>query len=199
MSGVTSVSTVGSSTPSSSTLAADDHLAPSATASSIHDLTRSRSLGEMSADTSVASSSGSPTTSVDTSRDERVEERVGDRSCWTSTRWVEMQDWPAWLNPATEIFVAAVVQSPSGSMITGALLPSSRPTFLRGAGPRIPQPTSGEPVNVIIAMSGWSTMALPTVAPAAGDDVEPLRRQPALVDAAARRARSRRTGSGWPA
>ncbi len=50
-------------------------------------------------------------------------------------------------------------------MITGALLPSSRPTFLRGARPRIAQPTSGEPVNVIRAMSSWSTRALPTVEP----------------------------------
>ena len=29
----------------------------------------------------------------------------------------------------------------------------------------MPQPTSGEPVNVISAMSGWSTIALPTVPP----------------------------------
>ena len=50
-------------------------------------------------------------------------------------------------------------------MITGALLPSSSPTRLRGALARIPQPTSGDPVNVIIAMSGCSTMALPTVLP----------------------------------
>ena len=50
-------------------------------------------------------------------------------------------------------------------MITGALLPSSSPTFLRGARARMPQPTSGEPVNVISAMSAWSTSALPTVPP----------------------------------
>ena len=58
-------------------------------------------------------------------------------------RWVEMHDWPAWLNPATRILSAANVQSPSGSMITGALLPSSRPTFLRGARALIPQPDVG--------------------------------------------------------
>ena len=44
-----------------------------------------------------------------------------------------MHDWPAWLKPATAIFVAAATRSPSGSRITGALFPSSRPTFLRGA------------------------------------------------------------------
>ena len=76
-----------------------------------------------------------------------------------------MQLWPAWLNPATLIFAAAVAQSPSGSMMTGALLPSSSPTRLRGARARIAQPTSGEPVNVIRATSGWSTSAFPTVPP----------------------------------
>jgi hypothetical protein len=50
--------------------------------------------------------------------------------------------------------LAAVSTSALGSMISGALLPSSSPTFLRGARPRMPQPTSGEPVKVINAMSG---------------------------------------------
>ena len=101
---------------------------------------------------------------------------------WTSTRWVEMHDWPAWLKPATLIFAAAVFQSPLGSMITGALLPSSRPDLLAGgAASGCPSPTSGEPVKVIIAMSGWSTMALPTDAPAAGHHVDPARRQAALL------------------
>ena len=61
--------------------------------------------------------------------------------------------------------MAAVSTSPSGSMITGALLPSSSPTFLCGARALMPQPTSGEPVNVMSAMSGSSTMALPTEPP----------------------------------
>ena len=76
-----------------------------------------------------------------------------------------MQLCPAWLNPATLIFAAADFQSLSASMITGALLPSSNPTFLRGALARMSQPTGGEPVNVINAMPGWSTIALPTVEP----------------------------------
>ena len=84
---------------------------------------------------------------------------------WTYTRWVEMQLWPAWEKPATRIFVAAVLQSPSGSMTTGALFPSSSPTRLRGARARIAHPTGGDPVKVMSAMSGWSTMALPTVPP----------------------------------
>ena len=36
---------------------------------------------------------------------------------------------------------------------------------MRGARALMPQPTSGEPVKVIIATSGWSTSALPTVPP----------------------------------
>ena len=78
-----------------------------------------------------------------------------------------MQDWPAWLNPATLILAAAVAQSPSGSMTTGALLPSSRPTFLVAARARMPQPTGGEPVKVIMATSGCSTRWL-AVDPAQG-------------------------------
>ena len=78
-----------------------------------------------------------------------------------------MQDWPAWLNPATLILAAAVAQSASGSMTTGALLPSSRPTFLVAARARMPQPTGGEPVKVIMATSGCSTRWL-AVAPAQG-------------------------------
>ncbi len=35
----------------------------------------------------------------------------------------------------------------------------------RRRAPRIAQPTSGDPVKVIIAMPGWSTIALPTVPP----------------------------------
>src|ERR671912_690688 len=76
-----------------------------------------------------------------------------------------MQDWPAWLKPATLSFAAAPRQSPSGSMMTGLLLPSSRLTFLRAARSRIPQPTSGEPVNVIIATSRCITSGSPTAAP----------------------------------
>ena len=50
-------------------------------------------------------------------------------------------------------------------MMTGALLPSSSPTFLVAARARMPHPTSGEPVKVIIAMSGWSTSGSPTERP----------------------------------
>ena len=42
---------------------------------------------------------------------------------------------------------AAVSQSPSASMTTGELLPSSRATFFRPALAAIPHPTSDEPVK----------------------------------------------------
>jgi acyl-CoA reductase-like NAD-dependent aldehyde dehydrogenase len=45
-------------------------------------------------------------------------------------------------------------------MITGAVLPSSSPTFLRGARARIAHPTSGEPVNVMSAMSTYTMAAV---------------------------------------
>ena len=50
-------------------------------------------------------------------------------------------------------------------MMTGALLPSSSPTRLRAAAARMPQPTSGEPVNVIIATSACSTRWFATLPP----------------------------------
>ncbi len=49
--------------------------------------------------------------------------------------------------------------------MTGALLPSSSPTFFLGERALMPQPTSGEPVKVMRATSGWSTSAFPTVPP----------------------------------
>ena len=103
-------------------------------------------------------------------------------------RCVEMHDWPACENPATETFFAAVSTSALGSMISGALLPSSSPTFLRAARARMPQPTSGEPVNVMSAMSGWSTIALPTVPPPPVTTLRWPAGQPALVEQHAARA-----------
>ena len=66
MSGVTSVSTVGWSTPSAVSSPPVATLAPAASASSTHEATRRARAGEISADTSVASSSGSPTTRLRT-------------------------------------------------------------------------------------------------------------------------------------
>src|SRR5262245_6593231 len=96
MSGVTSVSNVGTSTPSSPTWPPTATLAPSATASSTHDVTRSRSPVEMRADTSVSSDSGSPTTN-DATRSARASVNSGATERCTYTRCVEMHDWPAWL------------------------------------------------------------------------------------------------------
>ena len=67
---------------------------------------------------------------------------------WTSTRWTDTHDWPAWAKPVAATALAAASQSPSASTITGELLPSSRATFLRPALSLIPQPTSPEPVKV---------------------------------------------------
>ena len=104
-------------------------------------------------------------------------------------RCVEMQLWPAWEKPATRIFVAAVCQSLSASMMTGALLPSSSPTFLRG------RPAADRPADVGRAGErdqGDVVVVDERVADrraAAGDDVQPLGGQAAVVDRAARRGR----------
>ena len=58
-----------------------------------------------------------------------------------------MHDWPAWLKPAVFTFATAERQSPSGSRMSGALLPSLARPRLRGVRERMPQPTSGEPVR----------------------------------------------------
>src|SRR4051812_35382956 len=73
-----------------------------------------------------------------------------------------MQDWPACEKPATDMAFAALAQSPSGSMTTGALFPNSSPTFFFGAFARMLHPTSAEPVNEIMAMSSWVTIVSPT-------------------------------------
>jgi hypothetical protein len=78
---VAPVSTVGRSTPSSPTSPPIATLAPASSASSIHCLTRSVSPAEMSADTSVSSSSGGPTTRVAT-----ASTRAATKSSWIE-RW----------------------------------------------------------------------------------------------------------------
>ena len=67
MSSVTSVRTVGRSTPSPVRSPPEAIVAPAAVASSIQLFTRSVSPGSIRADTSVSSSDGSPTTSDSTS------------------------------------------------------------------------------------------------------------------------------------
>jgi len=106
--------------------------APPATASSIHDCTRSRSPVEISADRSVFSSSGSPTTSPPPT-DERVEELLAHRFVHVDALGRDAR-LPAWLKPATDTFLAAVSMSALGSRINGALLPSSRPTSCAAPG-----------------------------------------------------------------
>ena len=114
-------------------------------------------------------------------------------------RWAETHDWPAWLNPAVAMVRAACSQSPSASMMTGELLPSSRPTFLRrrlgcdapadlgGAG-------EGDVGDVGVLDQGVAHLAA-----GAGDDVQVAGRQAALVDQQARPGRRPTAASGWPA
>ena len=103
-------------------------------------------------------------------------------------RCVEMHDWPACEKPATDTFLAAVSTSALGSMISGALLPSSRPTFLRGgAGADAPSDLgrAGERDERDV---GMVDDRVADGAAAAGHDVEVAGREPALVEQHAARA-----------
>ena len=64
-------------------------------------------------------------------------------------RWVEMHDWPAWLNPATG---SSWPRSPGrvGLDDHRRVVAELEPDLLAGRPARMPQPTSGEPVNVIM-------------------------------------------------
>ncbi len=114
-------------------------------------------------------------------------------------RCVEMHDWPGVARtrrPTT--FCAAASTSALGSMISGALLPSSSPTFLRGARALMPQPTSGEPVNVIERDVGVVDDRVADGATAARHDVEVAGGEAALVeeDAGERERRERSLARG---
>ena len=135
----------------------------------------------MSAETSVASSSGSPTTSASTFGHDALDELVAHR----------VVDVDALHRDAglAGVAVAAGDDLRGRELEVGVGLDDHRRVvaeleadLLARRPALMPQPTSGEPVNVIIATSGWSTSALPTRAAAAGDDVEPTRREAALVE-----------------
>ena len=165
MSGATSTSSVGASTPSAPTVPPAAIPAPASTASRTHATTRSRfwrgdELGHLG----------------------RLILRVADHQRIDQRRQVvgefggdvAVDVHPLGGNarlagvaekPASRILSAARLQSPSAAITTGALFPSSSPTRLRGAAARIPQPTSGEPVNDSSATSSCRTSAAPTCDP----------------------------------
>ena len=120
---------------------------------------------EISADTSVASSSGSPTTSAATPLDQRGGEVVGDRAVH--------------VDPLRRDAALPGVAEAGDLDLGGRRLPVAvgldddrrvvaeleADLLARRPGADAPADVGGEPVNVIRAMSGWSTRALPTVPP----------------------------------
>ena len=158
MSWSTSVRTVGCRMPSTTSPPVRAR-APPSRASSTQSVTRSRSPSSMSWDTSVSSSSGSPTTSDSTCSTSALAKSSATSSC-TIRRWVEMHDWPACLKPAPLTWLATWARSASGATISGEVLPSSRPTALRGAASRSDQPTPREPVKDTTATSSCWTMCV---------------------------------------
>ena len=114
MSGVTSASTVGHQHPVVADRAADRDpgAARRRRRRSSSSPARSRP-SSMRALTSVASSSGSPTTSARTPSPSRARKPSAIERC-TKTRCTEMHDWPAKEVPATAILSAAASQSADG-------------------------------------------------------------------------------------
>ncbi len=89
---------------------------------------------------------------------------------WTSTRAAAEHFWPAYTNAEDTIAGTASSRSASPSTITQFLPPSSATTRLMwrwpGAGSAaartISRPTGSDPVNAIVATSGWRTSDAPT-------------------------------------
>src|SRR6185503_9553600 len=71
-------------------------------------------------------------------------------------RWVEMQDWPAYVNPPAAQRAAAQARSASAATITAALPPNSRATRFVPALARIAHPALALPVNVMSRTRGSS-------------------------------------------
>ncbi len=78
-----------------------------------------------------------------------------------------MQAWPLFMKPAWTASFTAVARSASSRITTGDLPPSSSVTRLQvsAAARRICLPTAVDPVNEILAMSGWALSSAPTVSP----------------------------------
>ena len=100
----------------------------------------------------------------------------------TSTRWVEMQLCPAWANPATRIFDAAVFQSLSAFDDDRGVVAELEADLLARS-PAADAPTDlGRPGERDQGDVGMVDDRVADRAATAGDDVQPLRRQTALVD-----------------
>ena len=181
MSGCVFVKTVGSRTPSGAVPPART-LAPPATASSIHDFDPVRvRVTEISADTSVASSRGSPTTSASTRGISSSRNASAIDSC-RYTRWVEMHDCPAWLNPATATLAAAVADVAVGFDDEGSVVPELEAHLLaRRAAADSPadfgRSGEGDERDVRVLDDRVADRA-----PATGDHVEVAGRETALVE-----------------
>src|ERR1035438_488634 len=131
-------------------------VAPPTTASATQASTRAASAGAIMGPTSVFSSSGSPTTSVEAAASSfsRNASRTGR---WTSARWTEMQDWPAYENAPEAVRRAASSRSASEWTTTAAFPPSSRATRFFGTRDFRRHPTAPEPVNETTGRRGSKT------------------------------------------
>jgi hypothetical protein len=78
-----------------------------------------------------------------------------------------MQAWPLFITAASAASGIALAKSASSSRTVGDLPPSSSVTrFIVSTAPRaIALPTAVDPVNEILAMSGWRVISAPTTSP----------------------------------
>ena len=109
---------------------------------------RSASPGVIIGPQSVSGRAGSPVgnAAVAAARASRSSSAI---SSWTSTRWTEMHDCPAYAKAPAAIRFATVSRSPaSGSTITAALPPSSSATLRSQSFRLSSQPMAADPVNV---------------------------------------------------
>ncbi len=144
------------------------NLAPSCLPLSMKPITLRSWPAEFSGPISLSSLIGSPTRNLET-RSVTASSTRSWMSAWTSRRLVEPQDWPCQVKfiPAT---AAAAISSGSlsGNTIIGFLPPSSSETCLTqtsAAARWIARPVSTDPMKAMRLISGWRTIASPTVRP----------------------------------
>ncbi len=89
------------------------------------------------------------------------------RLAGTSRRVPAMQAWPLFITAAWTAIGTALAKCASSSRTVGDFPPSSSVTrFMVSTAPRaIALPTAVEPVNEILAMSGWRVISAPTASP----------------------------------
>src|SRR5881396_1575293 len=137
-------------------------VAPSSTPVFTSERMRSSCTGATIAPMSIALSSGGPTRSFSMRALSFVTSRSAIPSC-TSSREPAQHTWP-WLNQIASTTPSTTLsRSASSNTMNGLCPPSASDSFLPdpAVALRMMRPTSVEPVNAILSMSGWFTINSP--------------------------------------